>query len=100
MYFSQFFCGVDKKAYPFERRTWRRSPPGTNSVIKFLIPIACLCIFPKYFEELIKMPTHLREGPRGVVHQGRNPLSSFAFILHAYVSFLLRFSFFMVYFSL
>jgi hypothetical protein len=59
MYFAQFFCGVNKKTYPFENRTWRRSPPGTNFVIKF-----------------------------------------FVFILHAYVTFLLRFSFFMVYFFL
>ena len=36
MYFSQFFCGVNKKTYPFESRTRRRSPPGMNSVIKFL----------------------------------------------------------------
>jgi hypothetical protein len=59
MYFSQFFCGVNKKTYPFESRTRRHSPPGMNSVIKF-----------------------------------------FVFILNAYVSFLLSFSFFMVHFSL
>jgi hypothetical protein len=59
MYFAQLFCGVNKKTYPFERRTQRHSPPGKNSVIKF-----------------------------------------FVFIFHAYVSFLLNFSFFMVYFSL
>jgi hypothetical protein len=59
MYFSQFFCGVNKKTYPFERRTQRRSPPGMNSVIRF-----------------------------------------FVFILHAYVSFLLIFFIFMVYFWL
>jgi hypothetical protein len=59
MYFAQFFCGVNIKTYPFESKTWRRSPPGTNSVIKF-----------------------------------------FVFIMHDYVSFLLIFSLFMVYFSL
>jgi hypothetical protein len=59
MYFYQFFCGVNKKTYPFESRTQRRSPLGTQSVIKL-----------------------------------------FVFILHDYVSFLLSFSFFMVYFSL
>jgi hypothetical protein len=59
MYFVQFFFGVNKKTYPFESGTRRRSPLGTNFVIKF-----------------------------------------FVFILHDNVSFLLRFSFFMVYFSL
>jgi hypothetical protein len=32
---------------------------------------------PNSFAELMKDPTHLREGPRDVVHQGRTPLSSF-----------------------
>jgi hypothetical protein len=59
MYFAQFFCGVNKKTYPFESTIWRHSPLGMNSIGKFLV-----------------------------------------FILHAYVSFLLSFSFFMVYFSL
>jgi hypothetical protein len=59
MYFAKFFCGVNKKTYPFERKTRRCSPLGTSSIIKF-----------------------------------------FLFILHDYVSFLLRFSFFMVYFCL
>jgi hypothetical protein len=36
MYFSQFFCGVNKKAYPFESRTRRHSPRRKNSIIKFL----------------------------------------------------------------
>ena len=36
MYFAQFFCGVNKKAYPFESGTQRRSPPGMNFIIKFL----------------------------------------------------------------
>jgi hypothetical protein len=59
MYFAQFFCGVNKKTYPFESRTRRRSPPGTNSVIKL-----------------------------------------FVFIFHDYVSFIVSFSFFIVYFCL
>jgi hypothetical protein len=29
------------------------------------------------FAELMKEPTHLRAGPRDIVHQGRTPLSSF-----------------------
>jgi hypothetical protein len=36
MYFSQFFCEVNKNTYSFERRTQRCSPLGANSVIKFL----------------------------------------------------------------
>jgi hypothetical protein len=36
-----------------------------------------LCILPNYFVELMKMPTHLREGLRDVVHQGQTLLSSF-----------------------
>ena len=46
MYFAQFFYGVNKKTYPFESRTRRRSPPGTNSVIKFLCSFSFLCLFP------------------------------------------------------
>jgi hypothetical protein len=37
MYFAQFFCGVNKKTYPFESRTQRRSPQGMNSVNKFFV---------------------------------------------------------------
>jgi hypothetical protein len=33
--------------------------------------------FAKFFVELIKRPTHLRAGPKDVVHQGRNSLSNF-----------------------
>jgi hypothetical protein len=33
--------------------------------------------FANSFVELMKNPTHLRAGPRDVVHQGRTPLSSF-----------------------
>ena len=36
MYFAKIFCWINERAYPFESRTWRHSPPGTNSVIKFL----------------------------------------------------------------
>jgi hypothetical protein len=35
MHFSKFFCGVNERAYPFESKTRRRIPPGTNSIIKF-----------------------------------------------------------------
>jgi hypothetical protein len=31
---------------------------------------------PYSFAQLIKDPTHLREGTRDIVHQGRNSLSS------------------------
>jgi hypothetical protein len=37
MYFSQLFCGVNKKNYPFESKTQRHSPLGTKSVIKFFV---------------------------------------------------------------
>jgi hypothetical protein len=47
--------------------------------------------FPNSFVELIKIPTHLRERPGDVVHQGRNfVIKFFLFILHAYVSFLIE----------
>jgi hypothetical protein len=36
MYFSKFFCRVNKKDYPFESKTRRRSPPGMNSALNFL----------------------------------------------------------------
>jgi hypothetical protein len=36
MYFAKLFFLVNERANPFESRTQRRSPPGTNSVIKFL----------------------------------------------------------------
>ena len=34
--FAKLFCWVNERAYPFESRTQRCSPLGTNSVIKFL----------------------------------------------------------------
>jgi NADH:ubiquinone oxidoreductase subunit 3 (subunit A) len=45
MYFAQFFCGVNKKTYPFESRTRRRSPTGMKSVIKFFLFILHACLF-------------------------------------------------------
>jgi hypothetical protein len=54
--------------------------PSKDSIAYFPNEVY-LCIFPNSFVELIKMPTHLREGPRDVVHQGRTLLSSFVFRL-------------------
>jgi hypothetical protein len=55
---------------------------------------AFLCIFPNSFVELMKDLTHLRIGPEDVVHQGKNPLSSFVFISDAYFSSFFIFPFF------
>jgi len=49
---------------------------------------------PNSFVELMKETTHLREGPRDVVYQGRTPLSIFLFIYDAYFSSFLSFPLF------
>jgi hypothetical protein len=47
--------------------------------------------FANSFVELIKRPTHLRAGPRDVVHPGTNSVIKFCVQIDAYVSFLLSF---------